>query len=139
MRNAHIHLDRRSKAVWLSREECTIVLVVLLLFLLSFLCNQRSSCLIITGDMIYNHFFFCLSLESLRWHIYIATSTDILSVHVFVHHLSSSPYLNTPPSTEEWVVWDIEACARRKVRHVVACLITVIIYPEGGKEGNVVV
>lgn len=72
VRNAHIHIhiDRRSKAVLLSREECTIVLVLLLLFLLSFLCNQKSSCLTITGDMIYNHFFFCLSLESLRWHIH---------------------------------------------------------------------
>jgi hypothetical protein len=86
----HIHIDRRSKAVLLSREECTIVLVLLLLFLLSFLCNQKSSCLTITGDMIYNHFFFCLSLESLRWHIHRNFYRHLISIcfrSSIYHHL----------------------------------------------------
>jgi hypothetical protein len=90
------HIDRRSKPVLLSREECTIVLVVvLLLFLLSFLCNQRSSCLANrTGDMIYiiiSFFFLCLSLESLRRYIhsnfYGFLISNMFSSIIYHHHL----------------------------------------------------
>ncbi len=134
----HIYRERRSKAILLSREEYTIVLVVLLLFLLSFLCNKRSSCWIIIEQVIwydiYNHFFFflalCLSLDSLRWHIHSNSYWHLISnmfSSIIYHHL----ILNTPPFSEEWVLWDIWACDGRKVRHVVACLITVINYLEG--------
>ena len=60
-------------------------------------------------------FFLCRSLESLRWHTRRerVVSTDILSVRVFVHHLSSSPPdLSTPPSSAVLV----------SMRHTSMCL-----------------